>query len=260
MSHFNQLGARHPRTDGQLKVTGKAVYGADICLPGMLYGACRYTDIPAGRIKRIDISQAQAIEGVERVVLFDDIPGNPCVGFPISDYYPLVKDEVFFSGDVVALVAAATAEIAARAVDCIRIEYEPYTPITDVAEALKPEARRIHPERDDNIVAQHHTQKGDIRRGFLDADHVIERSYRVGFQEHAYIEPECLLAWTDPLSGQLTLSGSVQNPHKVRNTVAGYLGVHQSQVVVQRAVMGAPSAEKMTSSITWPVGWACSPN
>ena len=100
------LGHRVPRVDGVGKVTGSAVYGNDIKLPGMLYGVCRYADIAAGKILSIDTSEAEKIEGVVRIATHKDITGNPVVGVIVKDYLPIVKDEVVFHGDVVALIAA----------------------------------------------------------------------------------------------------------------------------------------------------------
>ncbi|ENZ7910383.1 molybdopterin cofactor-binding domain-containing protein [Klebsiella aerogenes] len=226
------------RVDGLAKVKGTAVYGDDITLPGMLYGVCRFADIPAGKIEAIDLSEALNVAGVVKIATWQDIPGTPVVGIIVKDYLPIVKDEVVFHGDVVAVVAATSYEAACEAADKIHVRYTPYEPLTDVEAALAPDARRIHPDRSDNIAAHHHTVKGDIAIGFAEASHVIEREYEVGFQEHAYIEPEVVLTWLDPTDGSLIISGSIQNPHRVRSFVAKFMGCPQSQINVKRAVMG----------------------
>ena len=238
MTSYNQLGKRHPRVDGIAKVTGKAIYGNDITIPGMLYGVCRYADIPAGKITKLDTQEAEQIEGVVKIARFDDVPGDPTAGVIIRDYYPIVKDEVCFMGDVIAVVAAETYEAACLAADKIQVEYEPFSPITDVHQALSHDARLIHPDKDSNIVAQHHTAKGDINAGFEASKHVIEQTYQIGFQEHAYIEPESITAYIDPTSSDLIVTGSVQNPHRVRGFVASYLGLPQAKVDVRRSVIG----------------------
>ncbi|MBL4831223.1 MAG: molybdopterin-dependent oxidoreductase [Aliivibrio sp.] len=238
MSGFNQIGKRVTRVDGQEKVEGTAIYGNDIQITDMLYGVCRYADIPAGKICKIDITEAKKIPGVVRIACFNDIPGDPTAGVIIRDYLPIVNDEVCFMGDVVAIVAAETYEIACQAVDAIVVEYEPYLPITDVHEALKEDARLIHPDKESNVVAKHHTERGDIDAGLAKADQVIERVYQIGFQEHAYIEPESITAYIDPTNSDVILTGSIQNPHRVRGFVASYLGLNQSKVDVRRAVLG----------------------
>lgn len=168
----------------------------------------------------------------------------PVVGVIVKDYLPIVKDEVVFHGDVIAVVAATTYEAACEAADKIHVRYTPYAPLTDVESALAPDARRIHPHRDDNIAAHHHTIKGDIEKGFADSRQILEREYEVGFQEHAYIEPEVVLTWLDPTDGSLIISGSIQNPHRVRGFVAKFMGCPQSQINVKRAVMGGSFSGK----------------
>lgn len=232
------LGHRVSRVDGIGKVTGSAVYGNDIKLPGMLYGVCRYSDIAAGKIVSIDTSEAEKIEGVVRIATYKDITGNPVVGVIVKDYLPIVKDEIVFHGDVVALIAATTYEAACLASDKIKVSYTPYEPITDVEEAIKPGARRIHAHAESNRINHHHTVKGDIDAGFAASTHIIEREYEVGFQEHAYIEPETITAYIDPTERNLVITGSVQNPHRVRGFVSGFLGIAQSKISVKRAVMG----------------------
>ncbi|KEY57139.1 molybdopterin cofactor-binding domain-containing protein [Serratia sp. DD3] len=226
------------RVDGLAKVTGTAVYGNDMTLPGMLYGVCRYADIPAGKVEEIDLSEALKIDGVVKIATYKDIPGEPVVGIMVKDYLPIIKDEVVFHGDVIAVVAAKTYEAACAAADKIRVRYTPYTPVTDVEQALKKDARLVHPERENNIAAHHHTVKGDIDAGFARAKHIIEREYEVGFQEHAYIEPEVVLTWLDPTERHLVISGSIQNPHRVRSFVARFMGCPQSHINIKRAVMG----------------------
>lgn len=238
MTSYNQLGKRHPRVDGQAKVTGKAIYGNDINMAGMLYGVCRYADIPAGKITKLDTQEAEKIQGVVKIAGFDDVPGDPVAGVIIRDYFPIVKDQVRFMGDVIAVVAAESYEAACLAADKIKVEYAPVTPICDVHQALKPEARLIHADKDSNIVAKHHTAKGDVELGFAASKHIIEQTYQIGFQEHAYIEPESVTAYLDPTSSDLIVTGSIQNPHRVRGFVASYLGLPQAKVDVRRAVMG----------------------
>ena len=109
------IGKRVERVDGYEKVTGKALFGDDLKFPGMLYAACRHTDIPVGKITNLDIGQAEKMDGVEAIALYHDIPGETRVGPIRADCYPIVKDEVFYSGDVLALIAATTKENACAA-------------------------------------------------------------------------------------------------------------------------------------------------
>ncbi|HKM98630.1 MAG TPA: molybdopterin cofactor-binding domain-containing protein [Buttiauxella sp.] len=226
------------RVDGLAKVRGTAIYGNDMTLPGMLYGVCRYADIAAGKVEHIDLSEALSIDGVVKIATWQDIPGEPMVGIMVKDYLPIIKDEVVFHGDVIAVVAAETYEAACLAADKIHISYTPFEPITDVEQALAKGSRLVHPDKGDNIAAHHHTIKGDIEAGFAAAEHILEREYEVGFQEHAYIEPEVVLTWLDPTERHLVISGSIQNPHRVRSFVARFMGCPQGHINIKRAVMG----------------------
>lgn len=232
------VGREVPRVDGLGKVKGSAVYGDDIVLKEMLHGVCRYADIAAGRVEEVDLSAALAVPGVVRIATWRDVPGESHIGVVMADYPPLVKDDIAFRGDVIAVIAAESYEAACLAADKIRVRYTPFEPITGVEEALKPDARLIHPGSASNVINHHHTIKGDIDAGFAASRHIFEREYEVGYQEHAYIEPESIIAWLDDNEQIMTLSGSVQNAHRVRGFVAKYLGLPQSRVNVKRAVIG----------------------
>ena len=107
----NIIGKKVKRVDAYEKVTGKAIYGDDIKLVDMLHAAVRYTDIPVGKITKVDCSEAEKIAGVVKIALFKDIPGQQKLGPIRSDQYAIVDDEVFFSGDVIAVVAAETKRV-----------------------------------------------------------------------------------------------------------------------------------------------------
>lgn len=232
------VGTEVPRVDGEAKVKGTAIYGDDIVMSGMLYGVCRYADIAAGRLDTLDISEAEKVPGVVCIATAKDVPGVERIGVIISDYPPIAKDEIAFRGDVIAIIAAESYEAACQAADRITATYTPYTPITDPVEALKPGARLIHSDTESNVINRHHTVKGDIEAGFSTSTHIFERDYEVGFQEHAYIEPESITTYLDPNENIITVAGSIQNAHRVRGIVAKYLGLPQSKVNVKRSVLG----------------------
>ncbi len=232
------VGSEVPRTDGMAKVKGLAIYGDDIVMKDMLYGVCRYSDIAAGRIESLDLSEAESVPGVVRIATWDDIPGERRIGVVIPDYPPIVDKEIAFRGDVIAVVAAESYEAACLAAEKIKINYTPWAPITSVQESLRPGARLIHSDRDNNIINHHHTVKGDIEAGFAASTHIFEREFSVGFQEHAYIEPESITTCFDENEQIITVYGSIQNAHRVRGFVAKYLGLPQSKVNVRRSILG----------------------
>ncbi len=235
---FNTIGKKIQRIDGYEKVTGKAIYGDDIKIHGMLFAAFRYTDIPSGKIKRIDITGTKKLEGVEAIVLYKDIPGAKRVGPIRQDYFPIVNDEVFYAGDVIAIVAAKTKEIAQSAVEEIEVEYEPITPITDIEKAVKPGSRLVHQEYKSNIVVHYPLIKGDVEKGFADSEQVIERKYRTNFVEHSYIEPESVTVVPDPTTKGFKIYGSIQNPFTTRKIVALFMGLNLNQVNVFPSNLG----------------------
>ncbi len=235
---YNIVGKKVVRVDGYEKVTGKAVYGDDIKHCGMLHAANRYTDIPVGKIIKIDISKAEKMEGVEAIALYNDIPGQKRIGPIRQDHYVIVNDEVFYTGDVIAVVAANTREQAYAAADSIEVEYEPIEGIFDPLEAMKPDARPIHADFKNNIVNHYPLIKGDVNKGFAESDQVIERKYKTGFHEHAYIEPETITAAPDPTTKGFKIYGSIQNPFTTRRMVAAFMGVNLNRVNVLGSTLG----------------------
>ena len=232
------VGKEVRRIDAYEKVTGKALYGDDLKFNGMLYAANKYTDIPSGKIKSIDTSAATAMQGVVKVALYKDAPAEKRIGPIRRDMYPLVNDQVFHYGDVIAIVAATTKEIANAAADSIKVEYEAVEGIFDPLLALKKDARLIHPEFKSNVVVHYPLRKGNIEEGFKNSDHVVERVFRTNFHEHAYIEPETVTVAPDHMCRGYQVYGSIQNPFTTRKVVAMYLGVNMNQVNVHGSTMG----------------------
>ncbi len=232
------IGERVIRIDGEAKVRGRAQFGDDLNLPGMLYASCRFADITCGKITRIDLSKAKEVPGVVRIAMHDDVPGKPTIGLIRQDQYPLVDDRVYYQGDVIAIVAATTLEAARKAAEAIEVEYEAEEGIYDIEEAYKPGAKLIHPEYETNVVVHYPLRKGDVEKGFAESDRVMERTYRTGYHEHAYIEPETVAAESDINSGGVRVYGSIQNPYNTRGILAGFLGVPLNRVNVLASVLG----------------------
>ncbi|MCK4339918.1 MAG: molybdopterin-dependent oxidoreductase, partial [Candidatus Cloacimonetes bacterium] len=236
---MNQIiGKKVIRIDGYEKVTGKAIFGDDIKLVGMLYAACRYTDIPAGKITKVDISKAEKMEGVEAIALFKDIPGMKKLGPIRQDQFALVNNEVFYSGDVIAVVAATSKEIAFSAVDSIEVKYDTLEGIFDIQEAIKSSSHLVHPEFKSNVVIHYPLRKGDVKKGFAQSEHIIEREYRTNFCEHAYIEPESITAVPDLTSKGFKIYGSIQNPFTTRKIVSSFMGLNLNQVNIFGSTLG----------------------
>ena len=226
------IGKNVVRVDGYEKITGKALYGDDMNFPGMLYAVQRYTDIPSGKILDIDISEAEKIKGVKKIILHKNVLGNAKIGPIRQDQYVLVEDEVFYSGDVIATIAATSKEIAALAADKIKVKYQEIQALVDLKEAAKEDARLIHPEYKTNVAVHYPLKKGNVEKGFAESDHVIEREFQTGFQEHAYIETEVIIAVPDATCKGIKIYGSIQNPFTTRKIVAKFMKMNLNQVNV----------------------------
>ena len=139
------IGQSIPRGEGPDKVSGKAVYAADISLPGMLWGKVLRSPYPYARIVSIDTSQAEALPGVHAVVTGQDMP-DAKIGRRMVDMPVLAQDVVRFVGEKVAAVAAIDKEAADEALLLIEVEYEELTPVYDAEEAMGSDAPDLHPD------------------------------------------------------------------------------------------------------------------
>lgn len=200
------IGTATTRSEGRQKVSGTAVYAADVVLPSMLWAKALRSPIPYGRIKRIDTNKASALPGVHAIVTGADVKGQ-IIGRKIYDM-PVLPDEVVrFIGEKVAVVAAESEEIAEAACEAIGVEYEELEPLLDPVAAAKPEASLLHPnvqsyrgllheiKTPSNVFVDMTWTKGDVEAGFRDADVVVENTFTTQPMHQAYIEPHaCVVA------------------------------------------------------------------
>jgi CO/xanthine dehydrogenase Mo-binding subunit len=229
------IGKGERRVDAFGKVTGTAKYAEDFNVMHQLYGKVLRAKYPHAKILRIDTSNVQKLDGVEVVLTANDIPGEKVFGVVVKNQAILAQDKVRYLGDGVALVAAKTKEIAEQAISLIEVEYEPLPIVSDPEEALKPESLKIHD--DDNTFVHHKVRKGDVDKGFVAADFVIERRFKTQFVEHSAIEPEAVLA--EPAEhGGVVVTGSVQNLFSSRRSVAAALKLDLNKVQIVQATLG----------------------
>lgn len=229
------VGGKTIRVDAIDKVTGRAKYGADYNLPGQLYGASKYAEYPHAKIIHIDVAAAAAIRGVRKILIHQDIPGEKGFGAIYPHQMVLCSDKVRFVGDVVAIVAAETPEIARQAADLIRVEYEPLPVVNDPVAALSPESPRVHD--DGNLCVHHVVRRGNIEIGFANSDIVVEREYSTQRIEHSYLEPEAVLAEPGE-NGGVTIVGSLQNLYNIRRAMARVLGLPLNRIRLLQATLG----------------------
>ena len=240
---FHQIGKRLPRIDASGKVTGKTKYAGDFSMPRMLHAKVLRSPQASARLKRIDVSKARALPGVACVLTAEDlpdrlmpndIPGQTGKDRLKTDNQILVKERVRYQGEKLALVAAETLSIAEQAIELIEYELEPLPGVFDPFDALKAGAPIVQGE--DNVVATHQVRKGDIESGFEAADVIVENTFRTQHIEHAFLDPEAGLAWSDE-NGVVNIRMSTQVIEHFR-FIADALGVPHNKVRVRGAMVG----------------------
>ena len=238
-TEFNKVNKPIKRIDAYEKVTGKAKFSADLSFSNMLYAKVLRSKYPHARIKKIDIKNALACPGVKAVITAKDIPNNK-FGVIIQNQQVLAKDYALYIGDGIAVVAADTKETAEKALEFIDVEYEELPGIFDLKEATKKNSLLVHPELKNNQVVHHLLRKGEIKKGFAQAEVILEREYETQFIEHSYIEPEAVIAVPYEENSLVTIYGSMQNPFSCRNAVASVLKVNLNQVrMIQNHIGGS---------------------
>jgi CO/xanthine dehydrogenase Mo-binding subunit len=243
---FQHVGTRPVRHDGVDKVTGRAAYGADFSLPGLLHGAMLRSPYAHARIVSIDTTPAETMPGVKAVVTAKDIPPNSAKlvlgGEAALDLHDmsdcmLARDKVLYDGHAVAAVAASSLELAREAANRIKVVYEPLPPVTGIDQAIAPGAARLHEAFDGNVASRNEFKRGDAAKGFSEAEVVIEREFRTPMVHQGYIEPHaCVARWGQ--DGRVTVWCSTQGPFVVREACAGILGIDAAAIKVIASEIG----------------------
>jgi CO/xanthine dehydrogenase Mo-binding subunit len=242
---FKVIGTRPDRPDGIDKVTGRARFGADMVLPGMLTGRVLRSPHAHARIRSIDISKAEALPGVKAVVTRADFDAVPDDVADILDNC-MAGEKALYDGHAVAAVAATSAAVARKALKLIEVDYEVLPHVTDVDAAMKPDAPVLHEGRQQetvpkgmspNVIARSEFGHGDIEAGLAKADRVVERTFRTAATHQGYIEPHACVA-TMSSDGQGDLWVCTQGHYMVRNTCAAILGLEQGQLRVTASEIG----------------------
>lgn len=232
---YHEIHQSKPRIDGVEKVTGKALYAGDLYMDGMLYAGVLRSPHASARVVKIHTEKARALEGVEAVVTFADMKKTKSWAG-----YMYLTDHIRYVGDCVAMVAAQSKALVDDALEAIEVEYEKLPGVYTIEDALAEGAPLVHPQYQNNIFSDSYypIRKGDIEKGFEQAEVIIEREYRTQYIEHSYIEPEAALAFPDPNSGIMTVYASAQNPFFTRRYISDVLGVPLNKVRMVQAVLG----------------------
>ncbi len=239
------VGSSILKPDAIAKVTGKALFAADLKRPGMVYAKVVRSETAHAVIEAIDTSAAAAVPGVIAVFTAKDVPGTNGVGMIIKDEPVLVGEKIRRYGDAVALVVAETEEIAIEAGKKIRLTLKELPAYFDAQSAMAPDAVAIHGSS--NILTVRKIRKGDVEAAFAASSVIIEKRYTTQWVEHAYIEPEAGLAEYD--GKMVTVWVSTQNVHFDRKEVARNLGIGVHQVRIVQAVTGGGFGGKLDISV-----------
>ena len=251
------VGTRPVRPDGVDKVMGRAQFGGDAVMPGMIFGSTVRSPHAHARIIKIDTSAAEAMKGVRAVITAADLPnitseeafvGEGPMNFRDLSCNLMARDKVLYDGHVVAAVAATSTSIARAAAEAIKVEYEVLPHVINEMEAMKPGAPVLHddiftsgvdpkPTTPSNVVKRMEFAKGDLDAGFAAADKIVERTYTTAPVHQAYIEPHACVAAFNP-DGQCQVICSSQGHFMVRAYCAKLLGLDISEIRVTPAEIG----------------------
>ena len=249
-AEFNWIGTRPIRPDGVEKVTGKANYGADFTLPGMVFGAVVRSPVPHARIRGVDASRALALDGVFAVVTAADFPGRSKISVNRKRFFAniMAGDKALYVGHPVAAVAARTLELARHAATLVDVDYEPLPHVLDMKEAMQADAPLLHddmftqglpdtPDSPSNVSQYLRLGKGDVEAGFADAEVIVERTFVTPMVHQGYIEPHACVADYGS-DGRVTLWCSSQGHFGIRDMAALSLGMDTGDIRVIPAEIG----------------------
>jgi len=232
------IGESVPRFDAYTKVTGKERYAADYYGEKFLWAGVKRAGIPHAVLKDIYIEKAKNISGVFTVLTYRDIPGVNRIGIVRKDQPVLADKKICYSGDPVAMVLAENRKALMQAIKNITFDYEPLPGVFDVEEALSPDAPIIHEEFEDgNVIRKVSVETGAGADALHGCDVVIEGTFDVPFQEHAYLETEAGWVYRQE-DGIIVIVASTQTPFRDLLEVSPVLGVDMEKIRVIAPYLG----------------------
>ena len=257
LKRYKWVGSRPIRPDGVPKVTGRAMYGADLQMPGMIFGKVLRSPHAHARILSIDTSKAEALPGVKAVVTAKDLPDQKfeyigpervAQNFWHITRNVMAREKALYEGHAVAAVAATSNSIAEEALRLIDVKYEVLPHVIDVDDAMKPDAPLLFedmitrgvepaPSKPSNISKRLEFKIGDLDKGFAAADVVIEKDFKTATVHQGYIEPHACVARIDA-DGQGELWTSSQGHFQMRAFVAKLLGLKLGDLRTYPAEIG----------------------
>jgi len=225
-----RIGVSQPKYRAYETAIGERKFVDDMYMEGMLYGALKFSDFPKAKVLKIDVAEAQKLEGVHHIYTAKDIPGEKKVGLILQDWSVMIGENktTHYIGDVIAGVVADSDEIARQAVALIKVDYEVYEPVTDVFKAIG--GAKVHSERPNNFDTVQFTI-GDAEKGMKKAKFISKGHYETQRVEHGYLEKESALALPYKTGG-IELYSQSQGIYEDRRQIAMILGLPEEKVHV----------------------------
>ena len=230
------VGEEMGRIDAEDKILAEGEYVDDMKINGMIYGFALRSKYPRALVKNIDYSDAEKLEGVVKVVTSKDIPGERYGGHLKKDWPALIEvgEETRYVGDAIALVAATSMDIARKAADLIKVDYEELEPLSLPEEAMKEGAPKIH--KDGNILVREVLKRGNVDEALKNSKYVVTNHYSVPFTEHAFLEPESAVAV--PTEKELIVYTGSQSVYDDLHEITHLLGLGEDKVRIISKYVG----------------------
>ncbi len=241
------LGRDLHRVDAVDKVLGTGLFTDDIIVEGMIYAKALRSKYPRARVLKIDVSRAEAMDGVVRVLTAADVPFNK-TGHLVPDWDVMIAvgDVTRYIGDAVALVATCEPEQLDAALALIDVEYEPLTPVLNPAEGMAEGAPPLHEKG--NLLTRQQLTRGDVDKAIAEAAYVVTRHYSTPQTDHAFMEPECAIAMPDGQGGILLHTGS-QSVYDEQREIARMLKLPNDKVRSISSLVGGGFGGKEDMSV-----------
>ena len=230
-----EVGTSRTRADALAKVTGRAIYPEDIIMENMAHGATLRSNMPHANIK-VDVTDAEAMEGVIKVLTAKDVTGINNHGVLLKDHEVLCESRVRRVGDPIAFVVAETEDIAKAALEKIKVDYEELEAVFSPVEAMKDDAPRVH-EETSNIVFHYKSRTGDTESAFKNCAVIAENEYKTSMVDHAFLQPEAGVSYMEE-DGTVVVKVATQYAHFDRFEVAEALGVPEEKIKIINVEIG----------------------
>ena len=247
-ANYSTIGLPIVRGEGPDKVSGKALYAADVSLPGMLWGRVLRSPFPHAKIISIDTSRARNMPGVHAVITAQDLPDRR-VGRLLRDIPVLARDRVLFVGEKVVAVAADDPDMAEEALLQVDVEYEDLPTVFDPLEAMDPSAPLLHEGMASyeglphpvssipNVFAHNFWEKGDVEQGFRESDLIFEHTFNLQLMHQGYIEPHACIVSIDD-GGRVQVWVNNKAPFNLRAQLAAAWGMPEEQINLNPCSIG----------------------